>query len=108
MILRGTRTEGFSGVSLQLWRDEQLVALMDHLLDLASLVHFEIVHELHLLLLVETIGPSFLTPAGIEVVSHLVALIRSVVLIVQRRSERHCRSIELVLLRHCECGIPLR
>lgn len=107
MTLRGTWRVIFSGVCLQLRWDEQLMALVDHLLDLAGLVHLEVVHELHLLLLVETIGSGFLTPTWVEVVRHLVALVRSIVFVVKRRRERHCRRVELVLLRHCKSRVPL-
>lgn len=97
-----------SGVSLQLRRYEQLVALVDHFFDLAGFVHLKVVHELHLLLLVETVGSSFLAPAWIEVVRHLVSLIRSVVLVVQWRRERHCRVVKLIVLWQRKRRVPLR
>lgn len=81
---------------------------MDHLLDLAGFVYLEVVHELHLLLLVETISSGLLAPTWVEVVSHFIALVRRIVLIIQWRSKRHCRCVVLVLLRHCKSGVPLR
>jgi hypothetical protein len=75
----------FSRVRLQLWRYKQLMTLVNHLLNLACFVHLEIMHQLHLLLLIQTVRSCFLTPPWIEVICHLVALIRCIVLVVQRR-----------------------
>lgn len=93
---------------VQLRRYEKLVTLVDHLLDLAGFVHLEVVHELQLLLLIETVGSGFLAPTWIEVISHLIALVRCIEFIVERRGERHGRIVVWVLLRHGESRVPLR
>ena len=65
-------------------RSEKLVALLDHLLNFAGLVSLEILHQLHLLLLIQTSTPAntFLTPLWIKVIGHRITLVCCIALIV--------------------------
>jgi hypothetical protein len=72
-------------VRLQLWRSEKLVTLLNHHLNVLRLVHLKVVHQLHLLLLVQSCAPGILAPAWVEVVSHFKALIRCISLVVEGR-----------------------